>query len=54
MSKRKVESKKTLTDYLDAAVVCLEKMADSLDKLVYLWSVSAEALEKQTKTAKGK
>jgi hypothetical protein len=55
MSKKvKVEKVKSLPEYLDAAVLCLEKIADSLDKLVYLWSASAEAVKSKTEEKKGK
>jgi uncharacterized membrane protein len=49
MSKRKVEKEKTLVDYLDEIVLCMDKMATALEKLVNLWIASVEATQKQTK-----
>ena len=49
MSKRRVEKKKTLVEYLDEIVLCMDKMATALEKLVNLWVASVEAAQKQTK-----
>jgi uncharacterized membrane protein len=49
MSKRKTEKEKTLADYLDEIVLCMDKMATALEKLVNLWIESVEAAQKKTK-----
>jgi uncharacterized membrane protein len=49
MSKRKVEKEKTLVDYLDEIVLCMDKMATALEKLVNLWTISVETTQKLTK-----
>jgi uncharacterized membrane protein len=49
MSKRKVEKEKTLVNYLDEIVLCMDKMATALEKLVNLWIASVETTQKQTK-----
>jgi hypothetical protein len=49
MSKRKTEKEKTLVDYLDEIVLCMDKMAAALEKLVNLWVASVETAQKQTK-----
>jgi len=49
MSKRKTEKEKTLVDYLDEIVLCMDKMATALEKLVNLWTISVEATQKLTK-----